>query len=1090
MQEIKLYHHAEGHFLKDRLHKQATDAQCGRDSYCTGALVQPPVCEKRAYGELRPVTELKQDAMNFFKEFFKDNSNNLQEDKEALRMCEVMRSIEETGTYELTEQELAFGAKLAWRNAPRCIARKQWNSLKLFDFRHCQSAEEIFQRCLQHIQYATNGGLIRSTISIFKKRTENNKETRIWNSQLIKYAGYTQPDGSVIGDPNSCEFTEVCKTLGWQGKGGAFDVLPIVIQYKGGEPEFFEIPEEYILRVKISHPKYPKLANLGLEWYAVAIISDMSFDCGGQEFTCAPFNGWYTPHEIGVRNFMDKQRYDMIKPIAEAFDLDTSDNLTLWKDKAAIEMTYAVLYSFKKFRVTISDHHSLSEQFCEFMKSETNSRGGCPADWVWIVPSISGSLLPVFHQEMINYKLKPSYEYQDNPWRHHRVQKRKFTNLKEISKFVLICIKMAFQYLRKRPQLTVLYGSESGNAKRFARHLENTVNMTFWTKFSSLNKYEFVLDSTKPQFLAIVTSTFGNGEAPSNAELFDIKLKKMVIKSELNRTQEDINQSKPLQHYKYTVFALGSSAYPQFCAFGNDVNNKMRSLGAEEIYGIGEGDELNGQEQSFLNWLGDCYIESCNRFDIIPTFGTDMADTYNNNLLSSEKKDKFLMDGRRSQWSESKFRIVRADTERKQIKSLCNQISETNRLNVAPSKVIDVENLQTNQSRRKTNFIRLSIQESHKQLQYEIGDSLAIFPENDHTLVERVLKKCRSSFDLDEPIKLEINLNHDKKNDTDSWVSHDRISSPTTLATIFESLLDLNSPPTQSFLSLLCSKATHPNDINTLQNLIQNEMEYKQWRNYNCPTIADVLDKFSSVQISVTFLITQLPLLKPRYYSISSSPRCHPNEIHLTVALLEYKTQGRDGMTRKGVCSSWLDNLKPDDIVPCFVKKSNRMRIPETSDPLILVGPGTGIAPFRGFWQELEYKSKHQHNGTKLPEVVLYTGCRSPQEDFLFQEEIQRCHESGVLNKVHSAFSRVHGKAKNYVQHLMKQNAREMYDLLCKRNGHLFVCGGIEMAKDVKESIVEIIQECSQIDYVDALEATENLKLNGFYHEEVFAHTI
>ena len=85
-------------------------------------------------------------------------------------------------------------------------------------------------------------------------------------------------------------------------------------------------------------------------------------------------------------------------------------------------------------QVTISDHHSLSEQFCEHMKFETKKRGGCPADWVWIVPPISGSLLPVFHQEMINYKLKPTYEYQEKPWKHYNLKKRRFTTLKQISK--------------------------------------------------------------------------------------------------------------------------------------------------------------------------------------------------------------------------------------------------------------------------------------------------------------------------------------------------------------------------------------------------------------------------------------------------------------------------------------------------------------------------------------------------------------------------------------------------------------------------------------------------------------------------------
>ena len=87
------------------------------------------------------------------------------------------------------------------------------------------------------------------------------------------------------------------------------------------------------------------------------------------------------------------------------------------------------------------------------------------------------------------------------------------------------------------------------------------------------------------------------------------------------------------------------------------------------------------------------------------------------------------------------------------------------------------------------------------------------------------------------------------------------------------------------------------------------------------------------------------------------------------------------------------------------------MRLPDTQDPIILVGPGTGIAPFRAFWQELEYKAKHR-NGTKLPEVVLYTGCRSPQEDFLFQDEIQKCHGQGILSKVYCAFSRARGRPK------------------------------------------------------------------------------
>lgn len=97
-----------------------------------------------------------------------------------------------------------------------------------------------------------------------------------------------------------------------------------------------------------------------------------------------------------------------------------------------------------------------------------------------------------------------------------------------------------------------------------------------------------------------------------------------------------------------------------------------------------------------------------------------------------------------------------------------------------------------------------------------------------------------------------------------------------------------------------------------------------------------------------------------------------------------------------------------------FLTRSNRLRLPRSSEPIIIVGPGTGIAPFRAFWQDLTFKSKHLQNGLKkhLPEVSLYTGCRNPQEDFLFQEEIRKAHKAGIITHVHCAFSRIKGRQK------------------------------------------------------------------------------
>ncbi|CAG9821998.1 unnamed protein product [Phaedon cochleariae] len=138
----------------------------------------------------------------------------------------------------------------------------------------------------------------------------------------------------------------------------------------------------------------------------------MMFDCGGIQFTAAPFNGWYMSTEIGCRDLCDTQRLNMLETIALNMGLDTRTPVTLWKDKALVEANLAVLYSFQQKEVTIVDHHTASESFMKHLENEVRLRNGCPADWVWIVPPLSGSATPVFHQEMALYYLKPSYEYQ------------------------------------------------------------------------------------------------------------------------------------------------------------------------------------------------------------------------------------------------------------------------------------------------------------------------------------------------------------------------------------------------------------------------------------------------------------------------------------------------------------------------------------------------------------------------------------------------------------------------------------------------------------------------------------------------------
>ena len=254
-------------------------------------------------------------------------------------------------------------------------------------------------------------------ISIFAPQEPHQPGIRIWNPQLIRYAGYRQPDGSVLGDPLHAELTEIVRSWGWKTeKRTPFDVLPIVIQMPGQQPEMFELPPGVVLEVPLSHPDYPWFASLGLKWHALPVISSMRLEIGGISYTAAPFNGFYMGAEIGARNLGDKERYNLLPYIAERIGLDTRSDRTLWKDRALVELNVAVLHSFALHGVTIVDHHAVSRQFITHEKKEIQAGRTLPADWGWIVPPLSGSTTPVFHRDYRDVLLKPNFFYQTPPW--------------------------------------------------------------------------------------------------------------------------------------------------------------------------------------------------------------------------------------------------------------------------------------------------------------------------------------------------------------------------------------------------------------------------------------------------------------------------------------------------------------------------------------------------------------------------------------------------------------------------------------------------------------------------------------------------
>ncbi|HEX4953670.1 MAG TPA: nitric oxide synthase oxygenase [Thermoanaerobaculia bacterium] len=344
-----------------------------------------------------------------------------QQEAFAQRWQEVEESICSRGTYEHTRAELEHGSRMAWRNSVRCVGRHYWNSLQLMDCRHVTEFEGVCDSICRYLVEATHGGHIRPTILVFPPVVPGRGPMRIWNEQLIRYAGYRRSDGSVLGDPRQLEITAVLRELGWEGGPGTpFDVLPLAIQVPDSAPRLFELPADTVLEVPLEHPELPAFAELGLKWHALPAISSMRLEVGGIHYTCAPFNGWYMGAEIGARNLSDVNRYNLLPAVARLMGLDTQHERSLWRDRALVELNVAVLHSFEQAGVKMVDHHTVSEHFLRFEEREARCSRDTQAEWTWVVPPISGSTSPLFQHPFENQELTPNFFYQEPPWRAER----------------------------------------------------------------------------------------------------------------------------------------------------------------------------------------------------------------------------------------------------------------------------------------------------------------------------------------------------------------------------------------------------------------------------------------------------------------------------------------------------------------------------------------------------------------------------------------------------------------------------------------------------------------------------------------------
>lgn len=467
----------------------------------------------------------------------------------------------------------------------------------------------------------------------------------------------------------------------------------------------------------------------------------------------------------------------------------------------------------------------------------------------------------------------------------------------------------------------------------------------------------------------------------------------------------------------YAVFALGDSHYEHFCQFGKDLDTKLSGLGATCLLPRTETDvEVDAP---YAGWK-----------DAVARKLRELASPSN---------------------AEDAATILSGEGSTNGIQAKVSQVlgQKHNRENPYFSSLVEKRPLTHPTSSKLTIHLDFAIENA--ALHYEAGDACGIIPQNCPTLVDTILGL--SPFNGDEVVQVP---KLGKLTLREGLLRHFAITR------ITRKMISEYAALTQSrqLKALL-----DPNQQSELE-------QYLHGRD-----VADLLQQYPGALQETDDLVKLLPRLVPRLYSISSSPAAHAGRIHTTVSVVRYRTHDRE---RGGVCSTLLaDRIEPGDRLPIYIQPNKKFRLPQDpSAPVIMVGPGTGIAPFRAFLHERRAAGATGRNW-------LFFGERSASTDFLYRNELEEMRRDGHLTQLETAFSRDQER-KIYVQDLMTQNARQLWQWL-ENNASIYVCGdATRMAKDVDRTLHKVVEEQGSMPQDAAESYVQALKDDRRYQRDVY----
>ncbi|MGE6599459.1 bifunctional cytochrome P450/NADPH--P450 reductase [Bacillus proteolyticus] len=520
--------------------------------------------------------------------------------------------------------------------------------------------------------------------------------------------------------------------------------------------------------------------------------------------------------------------------------------------------------------------------------------------------------------------------------------------------------------------------------------------------------------------VVLIISASYNGNPPDNAKKFVEWLEKA--------------SEHEVKGVHYAVFGCGdkswATTYQKVPFF---IDEQLAIKGAERLTERGEGDASDDFEEAYEEWREQLW--------------NDVA-------------DHFKLDIEGSETSAFTLSIKFVDS-----------VAETNLAKMYPTfttKTVKNEELQQPCSSRSTRHLEISLPNN---VTYKEGDHLGVIPRNYPELVNRVL----SRFQLNGSDYIRLTGDNTK-------LVHLPLNRTVSINELLQ-FVELQEPVTRNQLRAMAAKTVCPPHKIELEALLETRV-YKEQVLSRRLTMLELLERYPACEMEFSNFIELLPALRPRYYSISSSPRVNDQKLSITVGVVEDNAWSGNGKYR-GIASTYLAQLKEGDSITCFISNSQSgFELPKNpKTPIIMVGPGTGIAPFRGF---LQARKSMKINGESLGEAHLYFGCRSPKEDYLYQEELGQTQKEGIV-ALHTAFSRMKDQPKIYVQHLIKQDAENVINLL-NQGAHLYICGdGREMAPDVENTLIKSYADIYNVSEPEARAWLQQLEENLYYSKDVWA---